>query len=116
MGKRQFYFPPKASEETPTDIHVRDDVKEELRKLANDYVKQMETENLNNYIAFTLEALYRLGWTGKTRLNRFLSVLTEVSDEAVNATDSAAYASEIKKRMTEKGVSAFLEDGKPGKE
>ena len=116
MGKRKFYFPPKAEKKTPTDIHVSDDVKAELRKLADDYVKQTEAENINNYIAFTLEALSRRGWTGKTRLNRFLSVLTEVSDEAVNATDSAAYANEIKKRMTEKGVSAFLEDGEPGKE
>lgn len=86
MGKRKYYFPPKA-EKKP--ITISDDVKEELKKLADKYaddaIKERQTEDLDNYIAFTLEALRRLGWTGKVRLNRFLSVLTTVSEEATNA-------------------------------
>ena len=97
MGKRKYYFPPKA-EKKP--ITVSDDVKEELKKLADKYaddaIKERQTEDLDNYIAFTLEALRRLGWTGKVRLNRFLSVLTTVSEEAANADDSPAYANQIK--------------------
>ena len=83
MGKRKYYFPPK-TEKKP--ITISDDVKEELKKLADKYaddaIKERQTEDLDNYIAFTLEALRRLGWTGKVRLNRFLSVLTTVSEEA----------------------------------
>lgn len=115
MGKkkRNFYFPPK---QTPTPIHVSDDAKAELMKLAEQYadekIKERSAEDLSNYVAFTLEALSRLGWTGKTRLNRFLSMLTLVSEEATSADDSTAYAREIKERMTEKGVTAFLEEPK----
>ena len=68
MGKRKYYFPPKA-EKKP--ITISDDVKEELKKLADKYaddaIKERQTEDLDNYIAFTLEALRRLGWTGKVR-------------------------------------------------
>lgn len=79
-------------------------------KLAEEMVARREAENLNNYIAFTLEALNRLGWTGRTRLNRFLAMLTTVSEEATNADDSTAYADEIKKRLTDKGVTAFIKN------
>lgn len=100
MGKRKYYFPPKA-EKKP--ITISDDVKEELKKLADKYaddaIKERQTEDLDNYIAFTLEALRRLGWTGKVRLNRFLSVLTTVSEEATNADDPPAYANQIKERF-----------------
>lgn len=112
MGKRKYYFPPKEPAKKP--ITVSDDVKAELKKLADKYadetIKARQAEDLDNYIAFTLEALTRLGWTGKTRLNRFLSMLTVVSEEATSADDSTAYAREIKERMTEKGVTAFLEE------
>lgn len=104
MGKRKFYFPPK-QEKKP--ITVDDEVKAELMKLAEEMVARREAENLNNYIAFTLEALNRLGWTGKTRLNRFLDTLTTVSEEATNADDPVEYATEIKERLTLKGVKAF---------
>ena len=66
MGKRKYYFPPK-TEKKP--ITISDDVKEELKKLADKYaddaIKERQTEDLDNYIAFTLEALRRLGWNGK---------------------------------------------------
>lgn len=71
MGKRKYYFPPK-TEKKP--ITISDDVKEELKKLADKYaddaIKERQTEDLDNYIAFTLEALRRLGWTGKVRLKK----------------------------------------------
>lgn len=93
MGKRKYYFPPKEPAKKP--ITVSDDVKAELKKLADKYadeaIKARQAEDLDNYIAFTLEALSCLGWTGKTRLNRFLSVLTVVSEEATNADDPPAY-------------------------
>lgn len=111
MGKRKYYFPPKA-EKKP--ITISDDVKEELKKLtdkyADDAIKERQTEDLDNYIAFTLEALRRLGWTGKVRLNRFLSVLTTVSEEATNADDSPAYANQIKERFKKIGVKAFTKN------
>lgn len=111
MGKRKYYFPPKA-EKKP--ITISDDVKEELKKLADKYaddaIKERQTEDLDNYIAFTLEALRRLGWTGKVRLNRFLSVLTTVSEEAANADDSPAYANQIKERFKKIGVKAFTKN------
>lgn len=108
MGKkRNYYFPPK---KTPTPIQVGDDVKAELMKIAEQHIADREAENISNYMAFTLEALTRLGWTGKTRLNRFLSMLTLVSDEATNADDPTAYAKEIKRRLTDKGVVAFREE------
>ncbi|MDD2960053.1 MAG: hypothetical protein PHR92_16340 [Lachnospiraceae bacterium] len=122
MSKKQYYFPPKAKpfkktvelKKTPTDITVGDDVKAELMKLAEEMVAKRESErsaeDLNNFMAFALEALNRLGWTGKTRLNRFLAALTEVSSEAVDASDPAAYADEIKERMTAKGVVAFMKN------
>jgi hypothetical protein len=111
MGKRKYYFPPKA-EKKP--ITISDDVKEELKKLADKYaddaIKERQTEDLDNYIAFTLEALRRLGWTGKIRLNRFLSVLTTVSEEAANAADPPAYANQIKERFKKIGVKAFTKN------
>lgn len=112
MGKRKYYFPPKEPAKKP--ITVSDDVKAELKKLANKYadeaIKARQAEDLDNYIAFTLEALSRLGWTGKTRLNRFLSMLTVVSEEATNADDPPAYTSEIKERLKSKGVKAFIKN------
>lgn len=112
MGKRKYYFPPKEPAKKP--ITVSDDVKAELKKLADKYadeaIKARQAEDLDNYIAFTLEALSRLGWTGKTRLNRFLSMLTVVSEEATNADDPPAYASEIKERLKSKGVKAFTKN------
>lgn len=112
MGKRKFYFPPKEPVKKP--ITVSDDVKAELKKLAEEYadeaIKERQAEDLDNYIAFTLEALSRLGWTGKTRLNRFLSMLTRVSSEAANADDPPAYTKEIKERLTSKGVVAFTKN------
>lgn len=112
MGKRKYYFPPKEPEKKP--ITVSDDVKAELKKLADKYadeaIKARQAEDLDNYIAFTLEALSRLGWTGKTRLNRFLSMLTVVSEEATNADDPPAYTSEIKERLKSKGVKAFTKN------
>lgn len=112
MGKRKYYFPPKEPAKKP--ITVSDDVKAELKKLANKYadeaIKARQAEDLDNYIAFTLEALSRLGWTGKTRLNRFLSMLTVVSEEATNADDPPAYTSEIKERLKSKGVKAFTKN------
>lgn len=126
MGKRNFYFPPKAQvkqkrvvvKEAPTEkpgsITIGDDVRAELKKLADEYaekaLEQRKAEDLDNYIAFTLEALSRLGWTGKTRLNRFLSMLTAVSEEATNADDPPAYANEIKERLKSKGVKAFIKN------
>lgn len=111
MGKRKYYFPPKA-EKKP--ITISDDVKEELKKLADKYaddaIKERQTEDLDNYIAFTLEALRRLGWTGKVRLNRFLSVLTTVSEEATNADDPPEYANQIKERFKKIGVKAFTKN------
>lgn len=111
MGKRKYYFPPKA-EKKP--ITINDDVKEELKKLADKYaddaIKERQTEDLDNYIAFTLEALRRLGCTGKVRLNRFLSVLTTVSEEAANADDPPAYANQIKERFKKIGVKAFTKN------
>lgn len=110
MGrKRKYYFPPK---KTPTPLQVGDDVKGELLKIAEEIVAKREAENLSNYIAFTLEALTRLGWTGKLRLNRFLSMLTIVSSEATDADDPTAYVREIKERLTSKGVVAFIEEHK----
>lgn len=115
MGKRKYYFPPKATPKktqpkTPTAITVDDEVKAELLRIAeetaNRIIEERKAEDLNNYIAFTLESLNRLGW-GKDRLNRFLSVLTAVSEEASNADNSPAYADDIKKRLTMKGVTAF---------
>lgn len=108
MGKRKYYFPPKA-EKKP--ITISDDVKEELKKLADKYaddaIKERQTEDLDNYIAFTLEALRRLGWTGKVRLNRFLSVLTTVSEEATNARrNPPAHANQIKERFKQDRVKA----------
>lgn len=112
MGKRKYYFPPKEPAKKP--ITVSDDVKAELKKLADKYadeaIKARQAEDLDNYIAFTLEALSRLGWTGKTRLNRFLSMLTVVSEEATNAGDPPAYANEIKERLKNKGVKAFTKN------
>lgn len=112
MGKRKYYFPPKEPAKKP--ITVSDDVKAELKKLADKYadeaIKARQAEDLDNYIAFTLEALTRLGWTGKTRLNRFLSMLTAVSEEATNADDPPAYTSEIKERLKSKGVKAFTKN------
>lgn len=112
MGKRKYYFPPKEPAKKP--ITVSDDVKAELKKLADKYadeaIKARQAEDLDNYIAFTLEALSRLGWTGKTRLNRFLSMLTVVSEEATNADDPPAYTSEIKERLKSKGVKAFTKN------
>lgn len=112
MGKRKYYFPPKEPAKKP--ITVSDDVKAELKKLANKYadeaIKARQAEDLDNYIAFTLEALSRLGWTGKTRLNRFLSMLTVVSEEATNADDPPAYTGEIKERLKSKGVKAFTKN------
>lgn len=112
MGKRKYYFPPKEPAKKP--ITVSDDVKAELKKLANKYadeaIKARQAEDLDNYIAFTLEALSRLGWTGKTRLNRFLSMLTVVSEEATNADDPPAYTGEIKERLNSKGVKAFTKN------
>ena len=112
MGKRKYYFPPKESAKKP--ITVSDDVKAELKKLADKYadeaIKARQAEDLDNYIAFTLEALTRLGWTGKTRLNRFLSMLTVVSEEATNADDPPAYTSEIKERLKSKGIKAFTKN------
>lgn len=112
MGKRKYYFPSKEPAKRP--ITVSDDVKEELKKLADKYadeaIKARQAEDLDNYIAFTLEALTRLGWTGKTRLNRFLSKLTMVSEEATNADDPPAYTSEIKERLKNKGVKAFTKN------
>lgn len=126
MGKRNFYFPPKAPvkqkrvvvKEAPTErpgsITIGDDVRAELKKLADEYAEkaldQRKAEDLDNYIAFTLEALSRLGWTGKTRLNRFLSMLTVVSEEATNADDPPAYANEIKERLKSKGIKAFTKN------
>lgn len=112
MGKRKYYFPPKEPAKKP--ITVSDDVRTELKKLADKYadeaIKARQAEDLDNYIAFTLEALSRLGWTGKTRLNRFLSMLTVVSEEATNADDPPAYTSEIKERLKSKGVKAFTKN------
>lgn len=112
MGKRKYYFPPKAPEKK--QITISDDVKEELKKLADKYaddaIKERQPEDLDNYIAFTLEALSRLGWTGKVRLNRFLSVLTTVSEEAANADNSPEYASQIKERLKKIGVKAFTKN------
>lgn len=112
MGKRKYYFPPKEPAKKP--ITVSDDVKAELKKLADKYadeaIKARQAEDLDNYIAFTLEALTRLGWTGKVRLNRFLTVLTTVSEEATNADDPPAYTSEIKERLKSKGVKAFTKN------
>lgn len=112
MGKRKYYFPPKEPAKKP--ITVSDDVRAELKKLADKYadeaIKARQAEDLDNYIAFTLEALSRLGWTGKTRLNRFLSMLTVVSEEATNADDPPAYTSEIKERLNSKGVKAFTKN------
>lgn len=112
MGKRKYYFPPKEPAKKP--ITVSDDVKAELKKLADKYadeaIKARQAEDLDNYIAFTLEALTRLGWTGKTGLNRFLSMLTVVSEEATNADDPPAYTSEIKERLKSKGVKAFIKN------
>ena len=112
MGKRKYYFPPKEPAKKP--ITVSDDVKAELKKLADKYadeaIKARQAEDLDNYIAFTLEALTRLGWTGRTRLNRFLSMLTVVSEEATNADDPPAYTSEIKERLKSKGVKAFTKN------
>lgn len=116
MGKRKYYFPPKQTKKAvqKTDIAISEDVKNELKKLAYEYaekvVEQQKKEDLDNYIAFTLEALSRLGWTGKTRLNRFLSMLTVVSEEATNADDPPAYTSEIKERLKSKGVKAFTKN------
>lgn len=127
MGKRKrnFYFPPKKAvpkKYTNTDLEVDDEVKEKLNQIAEELVqtklqaevdrqvKEHQDEDFNNYLAFTLEALSRLGWTGHTRLNRFLCTLTTVSTEATNADDPVAYAQEIKTRLTEKGVIAFTEN------
>lgn len=114
MAKRKFYFPPKATKAPPLEIN--DDVKAELMKIATEMadreLERQQAETVSNYVAYTLEALTRLGWTGKTRLNRFLCVLTEVSTEATNADDTTAYVREIKDRLTEKGVEAFMEDTK----
>lgn len=113
MGKRNYYFPPKRNDDT--GIKINDDVKAELEKIAKEMAdREMEArqaEDLNNYIAYTLEALSRLGWTGKIRLNRFLSMLTFVCEEATKSDDAPTYIQEIKNRMTEKGVSAFLKEG-----
>ena len=99
MGKRKYYFPPKA-EKKP--ITISDDVKAELKKLADKYaddaLKERQTEDLDNYIAFTLEALSRLGWSGK------------VSEEAANADDPPAYANQIKERLKKIGVKAFTKN------
>lgn len=112
MAKRKFYFPPKTTQAPPLEIN--DDVKAELMKIATEMadreLERRQAETVSNYVAYTLEALTRLGWTGKTRLNRFLCVLTEVSTEATNADDPTAYAKKIKERLTDKGVIAFLED------
>lgn len=110
MGKRKYYFPPKAEKEAYHDKRRR---KEELKKLADnadDAIKERQTEDLDNYIAFTLEALRRLGWTGKVRLNCFLSVLTTVSEEAANADNPPAYANQIKERFKKIGVKAFAKN------
>lgn len=70
MGKRKYYFPPKAPEKKP--ITISDDVKEELKKLADKYaddaIKERQTEDLDNYIAFTLEALSRLTVSGSVEV------------------------------------------------
>lgn len=112
MGKRKYYFPPKTTTKTP--VTVSDDVKAELKRLADKYaddaIKERQAEDLDNYIAFTLEALSRLGWTGKVRLNRFLAMLTTVSEEAANADNSPEYASQIKERLKKIGVKAFTKN------
>lgn len=118
MGKkRNFYFPPKQTKRVPKadgTLQISDDVKAELEKIAMNIadreIERRKAEDLNNYTAFTLEALSRLGWAGKTRLNRFLAMLTTVSEEATNADDSVAYADSIKSSMTAKGVVAFTEN------
>lgn len=112
MGKRKYYFPPK-TEKKP--ITISDDVKEELKKLADKYADDAikgtaKPKTWTSHIAFTLEALRRLGWTGKVRLNRFLSVLTTVSEEAANAADPPAYANQIKERFKKIGVKAFAKN------
>lgn len=126
MGKkRNYYFPPKTvapKKKTPEALQVDDEVKEKLNQLAEELVetklqeevdrrvKEHQDEDLNNYLAFTVEALSRLGWTGPTRLNRFLCTLITVSSEAADSDDPVAYAQEIKERFTEKGVVAFKQN------
>lgn len=114
MAKRKYYFPPKATKKPP--LEISDDVKAELMKIATEMadreMERRQEETVNNYVAYTLETLTRLGWTGKTRLNRFLCALTEVSTEATNADDTTAYIRDIKDRMTAKGVVAFTEEQK----
>lgn len=46
----------------------------------------------------------------KVRLNRFLSVLTTVSEETTNADDPPAYANQIKERFKKIGVKAFAKN------
>lgn len=100
--KPKFYFPPKKK-----PLTVSDDVKAELEKIAMEMadreIERRQDKNVENYIIYTLEALIRLGWTGKVRLSRFLDTLTEVSEEATTA-DTAAYVNEIKARLEAKGI------------
>ena len=93
-----------------SEVNVKEELKKLADKYADDAIKERQTEDLDNYIAFTLEALRRLGWTGKVRLNRFLSVLTTVSEEAANADDPPAYANQIKERLKKIGVKAFTKN------
>lgn len=70
----------------------------------------MSQKEADRYHAGVGSVLNRLGWTGKVRLNRFLSVLTTVSEEAANADDPPAYANQIKERFKKIGVKAFTKN------
>lgn len=104
MGKkRNFYFPPKR---TPTPITISDDVKVEIQKLAQEIVDQKERESLDRLLALTMLALHTEPTLrfGASRLNRFASQLTFVSEEMAK---DGNWFHDLTRQLEAMGVEAF---------
>lgn len=109
MAKKKWYMPPQKQKQP---LHVTEEVKAELQKLADEMVASKESINIQNYITLSLVALRKGEGFGATRLNRFLAELTRVSEEVgkLSDKDADAWYKEERAKLTAVGCAAYADE------
>lgn len=113
MSKKPWYMPPQQKKQP---LHVSQEVKDELQKLADEMVAKKESINIQNYITLSLVALREGDKFGGVRLNRFLSVLTQVSEQvsSMSGEEADAWYTEQRAKLTAVGCVAYADEEKEG--
>lgn len=109
MYKKKWYMPEKKQKQP---LHVTEEVRDELQKLADEMVASKESENIQNYITLSLVALREGEKFGGVRLNRFLASLTEVSEEVgkLSTEEAKAWYQEKRDSLTAVGCAAYADE------